>query len=73
MTILKPCPFCGYAPFETPQNTHHPLPDRSGYQVSIWCQGCDAEGGQRLTDVEAIKAWNRRVHEPVEVLEGMTA
>lgn len=57
---LKPCPFCGCAPNQIPQNDDCRLPDKSGYYQTIWCENCGAESGKRHTDEAAIEAWNTR-------------
>lgn len=60
---LKPCPFCNSAPNPVPQNGDV-LPGGNGYFQTIWCERCDAEGGKRKTEADAIEAWNRRYPDP---------
>ena len=55
---LKPCPFCNAPVRQPPQNSTCPLGD--GWYRFIWCDNCDAQGGERKTDAEAIEAWNTR-------------
>lgn len=65
MEELKPCPFCGTIP-KLQTDTRYPLPKcqpRKAYEVV--CQNWDCIIGfvddrYRLSEKEAIEAWNRR-------------
>lgn len=59
LEAMLPCPFCGSAPSEYPQNTSIPA-KAGGYTQIIWCENCGCEGPERQTDAEAIAAWNKR-------------
>ena len=68
MSELKPCPFCGeqeymerweMAPFEK----KHILEGNDGFFYGVACISCDAASGSKLSEEEAITAWNRRVGE----------
>ena len=58
---LKPCPFCGH---KAPEVLAYPyLRYDPKYRVGVICKGkdCFVEGPLRLTEEEAIAAWNHRV------------
>lgn len=65
MNELKPCPFCGnvninvYSAREIDDLPHIGL----SYACLCNCHigGCGATGGYRITEDEAIEAWNRRI------------
>jgi Lar family restriction alleviation protein len=50
-----PCPFCG--------GSAHVERSSSAGSERIYCSGCDAASGYRLTEAAAIAAWNARVPE----------
>lgn len=54
---LLPCPFCGVRPFADVQNGQQ---TPNGEVKFVWCEKCDSCGPERLSDAEAIAAWNRR-------------
>lgn len=47
---LKPCPFCGSE-------------DLKAFIPYVRCLACFATGPERLTQAEAIAAWNQRANE----------
>lgn len=59
MSELKPCPFCGC--------NSMPVNNPVTGARSVLCSWCQAEGGLRPTETEAIKAWNERTSDPVKV------
>ena len=68
MPDLKPCPFCGSRPV-LQTDTRYPRPEcepRKAYEVV--CKNWDCIIGYvderyRLTEQEAIEAWNRRAND----------
>lgn len=59
MGELLPCPFCGAKPCEDIQNGYIQKADGSFYQ-HVWCDTCNASGGEFKTAEEAIERWNTR-------------
>lgn len=51
MAELKPCPFCG-------SKDIHMIPGDRTYLCA--CFGCCATSAPRITEQQAIDAWNRR-------------
>ena len=47
---IAPCPFCG--------GPARVLDECDCY--SVMCDGCDAEGPLRKTEIGAVSAWNKR-------------
>lgn len=61
---LKPCPFCGNKDVEI-HDVWDTISGKSYRGKTVLCNfdkgGCGAECGTRITEAEAIEAWNRRV------------
>lgn len=69
---VAPCPFCGAAPEDCPQNSERPHPKRKGdWCTYIWCDNCNARGPEKREPAEAAAAWNTRAYEanPTEIEE----
>ncbi len=65
--MIDDCPHCGATIKQPPQNSDRRLSDGEGWWVFIWCENCDAQGGARKTEAEAISAWNAaRPSEPTD-------
>lgn len=68
MPGLKPCPFCGSRPV-LQMDTRYPRPEckpRKAYEVV--CKNWDcviymADNQYKLTEQEAVNAWNRRAND----------
>jgi len=64
MSEVKLCPFCGKKPECVEIYVHSGLHE-GGWSFVVRCNalkgGCGASGGGRVTEEEAIKAWNMRV------------
>lgn len=63
MTELEPCPHCGARPTVVHLHTSEPSPNVSAIRVicDVTRGGCGATGPQRMLEVVAVNAWNRRV------------
>lgn len=61
---LKPCPWCASEKVFI-QNSDMPK-SSGGYCPMVWCSSCGARTGERMTDTEAIAAWNTRAPRPNE-------
>lgn len=71
-TELKPCPFCGKSTELVINEISQTLDDiifpmfrvSCSMQTGIYAKnGCGASSGWRLTEEEAVKAWNRRAND----------
>ena len=56
---LAACPFCDEPPLQDPQR----VSDRYRH-VAVYCDNCGIEGPAKVTDLEAITAWNTRQEAP---------
>ena len=53
----RPCPFCGGQPFMRQMREE----ERGADLYHFTCRRCDARGGWRLSEDEALRGWNMRV------------
>lgn len=73
MPDLKPCPFCGKMPI-LKTDTRYPRPEREARKAyEVVCQNWECIIGfvddkYKLSEQEAIDAWNRRVNDGDGVL-----
>jgi Lar family restriction alleviation protein len=51
---IKPCPFCGHPGRYSEYRYDY------GWERKVYCDGCDAIGPDRGSEVAAITAWNQR-------------
>lgn len=54
MAELKPCPFCGSS------NVEACFADEYGDIFTVICCACGSCGAVKITEQEAIEAWNKR-------------
>ena len=54
---LKPCPFCGNHELRIVTEINF---ECNGVFYHVGCCSCDARIGDRLSEDDAIKGWNRR-------------
>ena len=74
MSELKPCPFCGGEAREWNNGSMEPIIDENGAYVDmlissldmfgIECERCFCQNIGYATEIEAIKAWNKRITFP---------
>lgn len=59
MSDLKPCPFCGEAPYSD-EETARIFGIKTGWNYAIACSHCESVGSCSETMVGAINLWNSR-------------
>lgn len=58
---MEICPFCRSKPYPYLQNG---ILAHDGQIVFVWCDTCGAQGPEKLSDDEALAAWNTRPELP---------
>jgi len=56
-----PCPFCGGEAYIDKFENGSPNSAKFNWEFSIECKKCFSQTGYHKGELEAIKAWNRRV------------